>query len=534
MVVVWELGSLVGKPLYFSILIDKYRLGFGSTVLMIRARVFIFRYSYIKDHPGSFRFHCILGVFVTSILLLIFSPNYLSLLLGWDGLGFRSYLLVIFYGSKESFKAGILTFVSNRTGDAMILTALGMLFWGVSANLIRWGRFREASVSLAWVITLASCTKSAQIPFRAWLPAAMAAPTPVSSLVHSSTLVTAGVYLLIRFESRIPTVGLTALICTGTLTITIARLRALKEIDMKKIIALSTLSQLGVIIVAVGRGAHLVGFFHLLAHAFFKALLFIRAGSIIHSFGGYQDIRIIAGTEVNVLSATTSTICRGRLCGMPFLSAFYSKEIVIELLACFNYPAWRYTIALIGAILTAAYSARMIILSCIRDAVQPRLHSRVENDLYTSVSISILLIPAIVGGWFLYGALFEGNSVLVTPLTIKITILILVTLGLVLTRLHTHIIEILPSRGPLITIFSNLWSWPQVSRFVPYIIIRHHGGIIYTLHDFSWLANRITRITYLPSWGSKTTRLMVARGSLWFPIRLLLMSSTLILALAFT
>jgi len=167
---------------------------------------------------------------------------------------------------------------------------------------------------------------------------------------------------------------------------------------MKKIIALSTLSQLGVIIVAVGRGAHLVGFFHLLAHAFFKALLFIRAGSIIHSFGGYQDIRIIAGTEVNVLSATTSTICRGRLCGIPFLSAFYSKEIVIELLACFNYPAWRYTIALAGAILTAAYSARMIMLSCIRDAVQPRLHSRVENDLYTSVSISILLIPAIVGG----------------------------------------------------------------------------------------------------------------------------------------
>jgi len=178
-------------------------------------------------------------------------------------------------------------------------------------------------------------TKRAQIPFRAWLPAAIAAPTPVSALVHSSTLVTAGLYLIIRFEGVLVHKGLLAgLARLGVLTILLARLRALLECDMKKIVALSTLSQLGVMFSGFGRGLSLLVYFHLIIHAFFKALLFICAGHIIHLIGDYQDLRRIGrgGLSAPVRGAAVC-LTKASLCGLPFYSSFYSKELILERLA---------------------------------------------------------------------------------------------------------------------------------------------------------------------------------------------------------
>merc|ERR1711981_1189104 len=317
----------------FIILFDFYRLIFLISVLLISISVFTFSTSYINFDKYYTRFHFLLLSFVASIVLLIISPNLISILLGWDGLGISSYLLVIYYRRRKSYNAGIITVISNRVGDALIIICFRRLIYLNSLNIFISSYTADPTLYPVFsLLIIAGCTKRAQIPFRAWLPAAMAAPTPVSALVHSSTLVTAGVYVLFRFDSLLYYLSLgRVILILGALTIFIASIRAFFEIDIKKIVALSTLRQLGVIITALGAGFRTLGFFHLLAHAFFKALLFISTGNLIHRADGYQDLRVMGGVS-EVLSFSKRVIigCSMRLCGLPFMSAFYSKEIIIE------------------------------------------------------------------------------------------------------------------------------------------------------------------------------------------------------------
>ena len=265
---------LRGYSLRFVIMLDCLSLLFLITVRIITRAVFLFSLSYMAEDKYFYRFHCLLFLFVLRIFFLILRPNLVRLLLGWDGLGLTSYLLVIYYGSRKAYNSGILTALTNRLGDAFLLVAIGYLvvygnwnFWFYANSLTPLAR--------ALLIILTATTKSAQIPFSAWLPAAIAAPTPVSALVHSSTLVTAGVYLLIRHRefwgSRV--IG-NYLLTAGVLTIVMARVRALFERDLKKMVALSTLRQLGVIVLRLGLGAFLARFFHLLRHAFLKLYYF--------------------------------------------------------------------------------------------------------------------------------------------------------------------------------------------------------------------------------------------------------------------
>jgi len=214
------------------------------------------------------------------------------------------------------------------------------------------------------MLILAASTKRAQIPFSAWLPAAMAAPTPVSSLVHSSTLVTAGVYLLIRHENLFLNNRFTFYIITiGMLTIILASIRALFETDLKKIVALSTLSQLGVIFLGLGVGRFLISYFHLLTHAFFKALLFLCTGAIIHRRKDYQDLRLTGGRALRLPVVNSFILISSfSLIGLPFMSAFFSKEIILELIILKNFNFIIYVLMLRGVILTAIYSSRFIFL----------------------------------------------------------------------------------------------------------------------------------------------------------------------------
>lgn len=184
---------------------------------------------------------------------------------------------------------------------------------------------------LVSLLLVGAFTKRAQLPFCAWLPAAMAAPTPVSSLVHSSTLVTAGVYVLIRLGGSLPRHGGFMVATVGSLTMLLAGLRALGEGDMKKIVALSTLRQLGIMVVGVGIGFPLLAFFHLIAHAFFKALLFVGVGNFIHASGSYQDLKLIGGKSFRLpLTRSILVVAKARLCGLPFFSGFFSKEAILE------------------------------------------------------------------------------------------------------------------------------------------------------------------------------------------------------------
>ena len=298
------------------------------------------------------------------MLALILRPNLITLILGWDGLGVSSFFLVIFYKSNKAFNAGLLTAISNRVGDALILISLSLGFFYSSFSFLPLSQSSVISPTILLLcLGLAACTKRAQIPFRAWLPAAMAAPTPVSALVHSSTLVTAGVYLLLRLITLVPAgVNLFLVGLIGGATITIARFRAFLESDLKKIVALSTLSQLGVIVLSLSLGLSTIAFFHLVVHAFFKALLFIATGNLIHNSSDYQDLRRIGGhLPALPLTQATVIITKLSLCGIPFFSAFFSKELVLERLGSnLGGEFFVYLIIWVGVLCTTLYSLRFI------------------------------------------------------------------------------------------------------------------------------------------------------------------------------
>ncbi len=252
----WEIASSAGVRVDFSVVLDWVRVRFGCVVLLISSCVMIFRCEYISEEVFLPRFRWLVLLFVLSISFVIFIPNLVAILLGWDGLGLVSFLLVIYYQNFKSLRGGMLTVLINRVGDVMILVRIGLLSCEGRYSLFHFSVDRVLWL-VCFLLLLAGITKSAQIPFSRWLPAAMAAPTPVSALVHSSTLVTAGVFLLIRFFYYLSRVWWfkPLLLLIAVRTIIIAGISANLETDLKKIIALSTLRQLGVIITSLGLGA---------------------------------------------------------------------------------------------------------------------------------------------------------------------------------------------------------------------------------------------------------------------------------------
>ena len=381
---------------------DTYSWIFLFSVLVISLSVFVFRFSYMHLSTGFSKFHLLVAAFVVSILLLILSPNFITLIIGWDGLGISSFFLVIFYKRNKTFNAGLITALTNRAGDALILISLTM-FFPLPSLTIPLGPMWECTLPLLMLIILllAASTKRAQVPFRAWLPAAIAAPTPVSALVHSSTLVTAGVYLLFRLGVVASRPWLSIILggLGGTTTL-IASLGAFLESDLKKIVALSTLSQLGVIVISLRIGLPLIAFFHLVVHAFFKALLFISTGNIIHNSNDYQDLRR-NGSLGGALPSTQATVvlAKLRLCGVPFFSAYYSKELVLESLSRGSAGThfWVYLLIWTGVMFTILYSLRFIFYT-LSVTQGPALFWKSDGHAPVLAAQCILVIPGVTTG----------------------------------------------------------------------------------------------------------------------------------------
>jgi len=327
----WCLMDFLPVDVNISFVFDWIGIRFSSLVLFISASVLWFSSSYIEGDLNLRRFIWLVLLFVASMNLLVYIPNLIAILLGWDGLGLVRFLLVIYYQNYKSFSAGILTVLINRIGDVILLLRIG---WFVVQG--HWNIFCCFSSTYSFVliicVILAAITKRAQIPFSRWLPAAIAAPTPVSALVHSSTLVTAGVFLLIRFFNFLREYEYFCylLMFISVITIFIAGLRANIESDLKKIIALSTLSQLGVMIFRLSISLPLLALFHLYTHALFKALLFLCAGSVIHACQHAQDLRFVGRLRIQIpVSISCLNIANIALCGSPFLAGFYSKDIIL-------------------------------------------------------------------------------------------------------------------------------------------------------------------------------------------------------------
>lgn len=432
----WVVG---GSTLCFHIvfLVDAIRLVFLAVVLFISGNVVYYRQSYISADPYADRFILLVFGFIISMFLLVVSPNIVRILLGWDGLGLVSYCLVIYYPTKKSRSAGIITVISNRVGDICILLIIGWI--GIIGDfsfipITMATRMLTNTDTLSILVVLAAITKRAQFPFSAWLPAAIAAPTPVSALVHSSTLVTAGVYLLIRFSECMTLTSRTLLLLLSTVTMFLSGLVANFEYDIKKIIALSTLSQLGVMMFSISLGLYGLAFFHLVIHALFKALLFLCAGVLIHGVGGSQDIRMCGGLARSFpLIGVCMNLANLSLCGLPFLSGFYSKDLIIEIAAQGAWSQFVIFILFVAVGLTVTYSVRLVYLSFVSWSSGLASTFFCDIDKTITTPIVTLTLVALLSGPTLAWLLFPFPLVAVLPFSLKILTSVVIILRVLLS-----------------------------------------------------------------------------------------------------
>nr|YP_007374658.1 NADH dehydrogenase subunit 5 [Sirthenea flavipes]ADU58104.1 NADH dehydrogenase subunit 5 [Sirthenea flavipes] len=426
----WEFMSLNGCGMTMTLFFDWMSLIFMGCVLLISSMVIYYSESYMSHDGDKVRFYFLVFLFVMSMMMMIVSPNLISILIGWDGLGLVSYCLVIYFQNFKSYSAGMLTILTNRIGDVAILISVAWMLnfgsWHYIYYIYSWDYW---SLILILLIILAGFTKSAQIPFSSWLPAAMAAPTPVSSLVHSSTLVTAGVYLLIRFSPMLSGFDCSFFLMIGMMTMFMAGLGANFEYDMKKIIALSTLSQLGLMMSSLFMGFSLMSFFHLLTHAFFKALLFLCAGLMIHCMSDSQDIRHMGGM-INHLPFTCScfVISNLSLCGFPFLAGFYSKDIILEMMMMSSYNFFVFFIFFVSVGLTVSYSMRLIYY-CLSFNMNVYVCQSYSEDTLMMKSMILLTFLSIVGGSMLSWLLFSSPDLIFMPLYLKVLSLFFILFG---------------------------------------------------------------------------------------------------------
>nr|WIW75299.1 NADH dehydrogenase subunit 5 [Mecostethus sp.] len=484
----WELFSLNSSMVVMTFIFDWMSLIFMSFVMYISSLVIYYSTDYMYGEKNINRFILIVLMFIFSMVLLIISPNLISILLGWDGLGLVSYCLVIFYQNVKSFNAGMLTALSNRIGDVSILISIAWMLNFGSWNYIYYYDFIIDSFEMkiiTMLIVLAAMTKSAQIPFSSWLPAAMAAPTPVSALVHSSTLVTAGIYLLIRFSPMLVVYNYGwFLLLIGCLTMFMAGLGANFEFDLKKIIALSTLSQLGLMMSILSMGYSGLAFFHLLTHALFKALLFMCAGSMIHNLKDSQDIRFM-GSIINFMPLTSVcfNVSSLSLCGMPFLTGFYSKDLILEIVCLSWINFLIFFLYFFSTGLTASYSFRLFYYSMFGDNNFYSSFLFNDKSYYISFGMIGLLIVAVFGGSFLSWLIFPIPYMITLPWHLKFLTLFVVILG---SYFGYFMSSISFSHGLYSLSFLSFTSFAGSMWFMPFLSTNYISYIPLKLGYNSW------------------------------------------------
>lgn len=491
----WEVVSFNSVSIVMTVLLDWISLLFMSFVMFISSLVIYYREEYMGSDIYINRFIILVLMFVFSIVLLIISPNMVRILLGWDGLGLVSYLLVVYYQNIKSYRAGMLTALSNRVGDVALLLAIAWILnygsWNYVFYLDVFNSDHEIFV-IGGLVILAAVTKRAQIPFSSWLPAAIAAPTPVSALVHSSTLVTAGVYLLIRFNGLICLSywGKILLLVSG-LTMFIAGIGANFEFDLKKIIALSTLRQLGLMMRILSIGFYKLAFFHLLTHALFKALLFMCAGAIIHNIGDFQDIRIIGGL-VNHIPLTSSifNVANLALCGMPFLAGFYSKDLILEVVMLSYINVFRFFLYFFSVGLTVSYSFRLVYYSMTGPINCFSLNYLSDEGWVMLRGIMGLFVMSIFGGRLLRWLIFPNPCMVCLPLFLKLMTLFVCISGGVIGYLVSDVNLYFFNRAYYFyksrVFLGSIWFIPVLSTYGVVRISLSCGGGVIKSFDQGW------------------------------------------------
>ena len=452
-------------------------------ITMVSFLVHLFSTSYMDGDPHITRFMGYLSLFTFFMLILVTANNIVQMFIGWEGVGLTSYLLINFWYTRiQANKAAIKAMVVNKVGDIGLLLGIVSL-WGLS-GLLKFNSFMALTIFpnletiFNWInimLIIGVMAKSAQVGLHTWLPDAMEGPTPVSALIHAATMVTAGVFLLIRISPVLEGTPLILLlvIFLGALTAFMSGTIGLVQSDLKKVIAYSTCSQLGYMVMICGFSHYHCGLFHLFNHGFFKALLFLSAGSIIHAVNNEQDMRKIGGLKITLpLSYICIIVGSLSLAGLPFLTGFYSKDLLLELVYQNHYLSFALWLGLLTTFLTAFYSFRLISYTFLTAPAIPMKTSRILHEgkwnLFTP--LLILFLFSIFIGFLMVNYVMIDTSPPILPSINKFHPLILTIIGSIFAILLTYLLLItwkFPFVGVILyvyEIFSKAWYWDPITK----------------------------------------------------------------------
>nr|UXX50232.1 NADH dehydrogenase subunit 5 [Haemaphysalis concinna] len=493
--------SIASLDLKFYFLFDWISNLFVSIVFLISGMVILYSSSYMSMDKNKTCFCIIVLMFVLSMIMLILMPNMMMIILGWDGLGLVSYCLVIFYQSSNSYNSGMMTIISNRIGDVMII--MSVLF------LLNFGSFDFMSLSktemiLGLFIILAGMTKSAQIPFSAWLPAAMAAPTPVSSLVHSSTLVTAGVYLMIRFNYLfLNNLNMMFLLKISLITMMMSGMNAYLETDFKKIIAFSTLSQLSMMMIITSLNMSELAFFHLVMHAIFKSMLFLCAGLIIHFMNGNQDVRMLGNFfKVSPVVSSCMFISILSLMGYPFIGGFYSKDLILEFFFFKINNLMLLIMFMVSIIFTFMYCIRLLYFMMLKGILSLNFYS-INMDFKMVLPIYVLTLFLLISGNFILWTVVMSKKIMFISLMSKFTSLMLMIMSLYISF---FIFNFYYKYKHNLEFFYKMWFLSSLTSML--LLLNNNNLLKMSMMDWKWMEvmgptgckNKLNQLSFLSFW----------------------------------
>jgi NADH-quinone oxidoreductase subunit L len=441
---IYEWALVDGVRMEVGFLVDRLSALMMAVVTFVSLCVHVYTVGYMRDDPGYQRFFSYISLFTFAMLMLVMANNFLQLFFGWEAVGLVSYLLIGFWFKRPTaVHANLKAFLVNRVGDfGFLLGIAAVLFWFGSLDYATVfdrapalaGARVELFAGVSWsamtliciLLFIGAMGKSAQVPLHVWLPDSMEGPTPISALIHAATMVTAGIFMVARMSPlfELSTTALSFVLVIGATTAFFMGLLGIVQNDIKRVVAYSTLSQLGYMTVALGASAYAAGIFHLATHAFFKALLFLAAGSVIIAMHHEQDIRRMGGLRRYMpITYWTALIGSLALIGFPGFSGFFSKDAIIEAVHAANLPGagYAYACVLAGVFVTALYSFRMFFLvfhGKERFDAETRSHLH-ETPAVVTGPLILLAVPSVIAGWLgmealLFGGFFE-DAIHVSP-----------------------------------------------------------------------------------------------------------------------